>query len=191
MAAELAVEKASSNQAGKDKKLLESSFVEQLSKATDEIRGLKELLNQKEVYVGELVQTLTQAQKDLRVSSNRVQFLESSLAPLQDSYDAALTKKEELRSEIEQWERDYEVLEDKAVVEVSWAFLNTRHDTLMEARREGFELAAEIAKIKETIEKTQQITPGEATVQSPFGQVVSPTTDDAILHPTGSDSAPQ
>lgn len=72
IAAELAVEKTSSNQAGKDKNLLESSFAEQLSKATEEIRGLKDLLNQKETYAGELVQTLTQAQEDLRVSSSRV-----------------------------------------------------------------------------------------------------------------------
>ncbi|XP_019256296.1 PREDICTED: tropomyosin-like [Nicotiana attenuata] len=207
MATELAVERASSNQAGKEKNLFESSFAEQLSKATEEIRGLKELLNQKEVYAGELVQTLTQAQEDLRVSSNRVQFLESSLAPLQASYDVALAEKEELGNKIEHWERDYEALEDKAAVEVSWAFLNTRHGTLMEASREGFDLATEIAKIKETIEKTQQsqsfsspvadisegdeVTPGEAVVQSPSAQVVPPASDDTMLHPTGSNSAPQ
>ncbi|XP_070046015.1 uncharacterized protein [Nicotiana tomentosiformis] len=102
---ELAVEKASSSQAGKDKDLLESSFAEQLSKATEEIRGLKELLNQKEVYAWDLVQTLTQTQEDLRAYSNQVQFLERSLAPLQTSYDVALTEKEELEAEIEQWER--------------------------------------------------------------------------------------
>ncbi|XP_019240646.1 PREDICTED: uncharacterized protein LOC109220639 [Nicotiana attenuata] len=156
MASELAVEKASSNQAGKDKNLLESSFAQQLSKATEEIRGLKALLNEKEVYAGELVQTLTQAQEDLQVSSDKVKFLESSLAPLQSSYDAALAEREELKSEIDQWERDYEALEDKAGVEVSWAILNTHHDTLVEASQEGFNLDPELAKIKETIEKTQQ-----------------------------------
>jgi len=82
MATELADEKASSNHTGKDKNLLESSFAEQLSKATEEIRALKALLNEKEVYAGELVQTLTQTQKDLRVSSDKVKFLESSLSPL-------------------------------------------------------------------------------------------------------------
>nr|XP_009762146.1 PREDICTED: uncharacterized protein LOC104214201 [Nicotiana sylvestris] len=149
---------------------------------------------------------LTQDQEDLRVSSNRVQFLESSLDPLQAFYDAALNEKEELRSEIEQWERDYESLEDKAAIEVSWDFLNTCHDTLMEASWEGFDLDTEITKIKETIEKTQQnqgfsspavdipegdeVTPSEATVQSPSTQVVPPATDDVILHPTSSDSAP-
>lgn len=39
---------------------------------------------------------------------------------------------------------------------MSWAILNTRHDTLVEASQEGFNLNAELAKIKETIEKTQQ-----------------------------------
>jgi len=81
MAAELAVEKASSNQAGKDKNLLKSLFAEQLSKASKEIRSLKDLLNQKEAYSGELVQMLTQTQEDLRVSSNNIQFLERSLTP--------------------------------------------------------------------------------------------------------------
>nr|XP_009784780.1 PREDICTED: uncharacterized protein LOC104233148 isoform X2 [Nicotiana sylvestris] len=55
IAAELAIEKTSSSQVGKDKDILESFFVEQLSKETEEIRSLKELLNQKEVYAGELV----------------------------------------------------------------------------------------------------------------------------------------
>ncbi|XP_016442101.1 uncharacterized protein LOC107767575 isoform X2 [Nicotiana tabacum] len=55
IAAELAIEKTSSSQVGKDKDILESFFVEQLSKETEEIRSLKELLNQKEVYEGELV----------------------------------------------------------------------------------------------------------------------------------------
>lgn len=116
MAAELEIKKASSNQAGKDKHLLESSFAEQLSKATEEIRGLKALLDEKDVYASELVQTLTKAQEDLWVSTDKVRFLESSLALLQDSYDAALAKKEEL----------------KAAIEESWAILSTRHDSLME-----------------------------------------------------------
>lgn len=114
---------------------------------------------------------------------------------------------EKLRNEIEHWERDYEALEDKVAVEVSWDFLNTRHDALMEASREGFDLAAEIAKIKETIEKTQQsqsfsspvtdipegdeVTPGEAAIQSPSAQVTLPASDDPALRPTGSVSAPQ
>ncbi|XP_070003344.1 tropomyosin-2-like [Nicotiana sylvestris] len=113
MALELAVEKASSNQAGKDKNLLESSFAEQLSKASEEIRGLKALLNEKEVYAGELVQTLTQTQEDLRVSSDKVKFLESSLAPLQSSYDAALNEREELKSEIDHWKETTRLLRTK------------------------------------------------------------------------------
>ncbi|XP_070020242.1 uncharacterized protein [Nicotiana sylvestris] len=180
MASELAVEKASSNQA-----------------ATEEIRGLKALLNAKEVYAGELVQTLTQAQEDLQFSSDKVKFLESSLAPLQSSYDAALAEREELKSESNQWERDYEAFKDKAAVEVSWAILNTRHDTLVEASQEGFNLDAELAKIKETIEKTQQgqsfsspvvdtpeyveANPGAVDVPAPSDQIEPSVIDDTIL----------
>ncbi|XP_070049819.1 uncharacterized protein [Nicotiana tomentosiformis] len=102
VSAELEVLKSSSSQVEKDKDRLESSFAEQLSKATEEIRSLKELLNQKEVYVGELVQSLTQAQEDLRASSGKIQFLESSLAYLKKAYEASEAKKEELRAEIEQ-----------------------------------------------------------------------------------------
>ncbi|XP_070008641.1 uncharacterized protein [Nicotiana sylvestris] len=155
LTSELAVEKASSNQAGKDKNLLETSFFEQLSKASEEIRELKAILNEKEVYVGELVQTLTQTQEDLRESSDKVRSLESSRASLQTSYDFALAENEKLKSEIAEWEKDYEILEDKTAIEVSWAFLNIRHDTLVEVSQENFNLEAELAKIRETIEKTQ------------------------------------
>ncbi|XP_070015803.1 uncharacterized protein [Nicotiana sylvestris] len=205
MASELAVEKASSNQASKDKNLFESSFAEQLSKDIEEIIGLKALLNEKEVYAGELVQTLTQTQEDLRVSSNKVKFLESSLAPLQSSYDAALAEREELKSEIEHWEKDYEALEDKAAVEASWVTLNTRHDTLMEVSQEGFNLDAELVKIKDTIEKTQQsqsfsspmadtpenvkADPGAVDVPAPSDQIEPSTIDDAILN-SSSELAP-
>ncbi|XP_019266948.1 PREDICTED: uncharacterized protein LOC109244335 [Nicotiana attenuata] len=105
--------------AAKDKNLLETSFSEQLSKASEEFRGLKALLNKKEVYAGELVQILIQTQEDLRVSFDKVRFLESSLALLRSSYDAALAEKEELKNEIDQWERDYEALEDKTATELS------------------------------------------------------------------------
>ncbi|XP_070054005.1 uncharacterized protein [Nicotiana tomentosiformis] len=91
IAAKLAIEKASSSQVGKDKDILDSSFAEQLSKATEEIRSLKELLNQKEVYGGKLVQTLTQTKEDLCVSTDKIQFLERSLAPLKTAYDASQT----------------------------------------------------------------------------------------------------
>ncbi|XP_070016710.1 uncharacterized protein [Nicotiana sylvestris] len=65
LTSELAVVKASLNQAEKEKECLESSFSEQLSKASEENRELKALLSQKEVYAGEPVQSLTQAQEDL------------------------------------------------------------------------------------------------------------------------------
>ncbi|XP_070007518.1 uncharacterized protein [Nicotiana sylvestris] len=124
LTSELAVEKASSSQTDKEKARLETSFSEKLSKASEDIRELKSLLDAKESYAGELVQNLTQAQEDLRVSSDK--------------------------------KRDYEILEDKFVIEVSWAFLNSRRDILVEASQENFNLEYELAKINETIEKTQQ-----------------------------------
>lgn len=110
------------------------------------------MLNQKEFYAGELGQTLTQAQEDLRTCSDKVQFLEKTFAPLKASYDASLTKREEFEAKIEQWEKDYEALEDKSPLDVSWAFLNMRLETLMEASQKGFDLTAEIAKAKKIIE---------------------------------------
>ncbi|XP_075088564.1 uncharacterized protein LOC142170540 [Nicotiana tabacum] len=153
---ELPVVKASSSQAEKEKEHLESSFSEQLSKASKENRELKALLSQKEVYAGELVQSLTQAQEDLRVSVDKACALVSSHASLQASYNSALAENEELKNEIADWEKDYEILEEKSVVEVSWAFLNSRRDTLIEAGQENFNLESELSKINETIEKSQQ-----------------------------------
>nr|XP_016447459.1 PREDICTED: uncharacterized protein LOC107772465 [Nicotiana tabacum] len=80
LTSELAVTKASSHQAEKDKERHESSFSEQLSKASEEIRELK----------------------------------------------------------------------------ASWAFLNSRRDTLLEDGQENFNLELELAKINKTIEKAQQ-----------------------------------
>jgi len=156
LTSELAVEKASSSQADKEKARLETSFSEQLSKASEDIRELKALLDAKEAYAGELMQNLTQAQEDLRVSSDKVCSLENSHASLQASYESALAENEKLKNEIADWERDYEILEDKSAIEVSWAFLNSRRDTLVEASQENFNLESELAKINETIEKTQQ-----------------------------------
>ncbi|XP_070003111.1 uncharacterized protein [Nicotiana sylvestris] len=141
LTSELAVEKASSSQADKEKARLETSFSEQLSKASEEIRELKALLAEKEAYAGELVKNLAQTQEDLRVSSDK---------------ESALAENEKLKNEISDWERDYEILEDKSVIEVSWAFLNSHRDTLVEASQENFNLESELAKIKETIEKAQQ-----------------------------------
>ncbi|XP_070020678.1 tropomyosin-2-like [Nicotiana sylvestris] len=143
LTSELAVVKASSSQAEKEKERLESSFSDQLSKASEENRELKALLSQKEVYAGELVQSLTQAQEDLRVSTDKVRALESSHASLQASYNSILAENEELKNEIADWEKDYEILEEKSGVEVSWAFLNSRRDTLIEASQENFNLESD------------------------------------------------
>ncbi|XP_019239048.1 PREDICTED: putative uncharacterized protein MYH16 [Nicotiana attenuata] len=77
LTSELAGAKASSSKAEKDKERLECSFSEQLSKSSEEIRELKALLNKKEEYAGELVQNLTQAQADLKISSDKVHALEN------------------------------------------------------------------------------------------------------------------
>ncbi|XP_070019751.1 uncharacterized protein C4H3.14c-like [Nicotiana sylvestris] len=153
---ELAVAKASSSQAVKDKESLESSFSDQLSKADEEIKELKALLSQKEVYEKDLAQSLTQTQMDLRASTDKIRALESSNASLQISFNSTLAENEELKSEIAVWERDYELLEDKMTVEVSWTFLNSRRDALTEASQENFNLESELAKVMETIEKAQQ-----------------------------------
>ncbi|XP_070010261.1 uncharacterized protein [Nicotiana sylvestris] len=139
LTSELAVTKASSHQAEKDKEYLKSSFSEQLSKASEEIRELKALLNQKEVYSRELVQNLAQAQEDLRISADKVRALEFSHAPLQASHSSALAENEELKNEITAWEKDYEILEEKSIVEdfpspvdevpVAEAFVNVEADT--------------------------------------------------------------
>ncbi|XP_070009457.1 golgin IMH1-like [Nicotiana sylvestris] len=122
LTSELAVAKASSSQAEKDKEYLESFISDQLSKASKENRELKALLSQKEVYVGELVQSLTQAQEDLRVSADKVRALERSHASLQASYNSTFAENEELKNEIADWEKDYETLEEKSVVEQTQEF---------------------------------------------------------------------
>ncbi|XP_070009840.1 uncharacterized protein [Nicotiana sylvestris] len=132
-----------------------STLEQQLSKASKDIRELKALLDAKEAYAGELVQNLTQAQEDLRFSSDKVCSLENSHAFFQASYESALAENEKLKNEIADWERDYEILEDKSAIEESWAFLNSRCDTLVEASQENFNLESELAKINKTIQKTQ------------------------------------
>ncbi|XP_070019314.1 uncharacterized protein [Nicotiana sylvestris] len=156
LTSELAVEKASSNQAGKEKNRLETSFSEQLSKASEEIGELKALLDKKEAYAGELVQTLTQTQEDLRVSSDKVCSLENSHASLQTSYESALAENKKLRNEIADYERDYGILEDKTTIE-------------------NFNLESELAKIKETIEKTQQNQDFSSPVAEASGNVEDDT----------------
>ncbi|XP_070026155.1 uncharacterized protein [Nicotiana sylvestris] len=128
LTSELAVEKAYSNQAGKEKAHMETSFSEQLSKASEEIRESRDLLGEKEAYAGELVQNLTQTQEDLRVSSDK-------------------------------------------------AFLNSRHDTLVKVSQENFNLESELAKIKETIDTTQQ----NQDFSSPVAEVSENVEDDTSI----------
>ncbi|XP_075075780.1 uncharacterized protein LOC107769326 [Nicotiana tabacum] len=156
LTSELAVAKASSSQFEKDKERLECCFSEQLSKSSEEIRKLKALLDKKEEYAGELVQNLTQVQVDLKISSDKVHALESSHASLEASLDSHLAEHQVLKNDLSMWEREYGLLEEKFDLEVSWAFLNSRRDALMEASQENFDLDSKLAKVLETIERTQQ-----------------------------------
>nr|XP_009765320.1 PREDICTED: uncharacterized protein LOC104216881 [Nicotiana sylvestris] len=156
LTSELAIAKASSSQFEKDKELLECSFSEQLSKASEEIRELKALVEKKEEYAGELVQSLTQAQADLRISSDEIRALKSSHASLEASLDSHLAEHQILKNDLAMWEREYGLLEENFNIEVSWAFLKSRRDALMEATQENFDLQSELAKVLDTIEKSQQ-----------------------------------
>jgi len=42
-------------------------------------------------------------------------------------------------------------------LDVSWTFLNTRIETLMKASQDGFDLDAEITKVKEAIDKLSNV----------------------------------
>ncbi|XP_070023395.1 interactor of constitutive active ROPs 5-like [Nicotiana sylvestris] len=156
LTSELAIAKASSSQLEKDKEILEDSFSKQLSKASEEIRELKALVEKKEEYAGELVQSLTQAQADLRISYDEIRALKSSHASLEASLDSHLTEHQILKNDLTMWEREYGLLEENFNIEVSWAFLKSRRDSLMEATQENFDLQSELAKVLDTIEKSQQ-----------------------------------
>uniref|UniRef100_A0A1U7YJ16 Uncharacterized protein LOC104249373 n=1 Tax=Nicotiana sylvestris TaxID=4096 RepID=A0A1U7YJ16_NICSY len=158
LTSELATVKASSSQLKRDKELLECSLSEQLSRASEEVRELKALLAKKEEYAGELVQNLTQAQADLQTSSVEIQALKSSHASLEASLDSHLAENQILKNDLAMWEKEYGLLEENFNIEVSWAFLNSRRDALTEAAQEGFDLQSELAKVIDTIEKSQQST---------------------------------
>ena len=68
-----------------------------------------------------------------------------------------MAENEKLKNEIADWERDYEILEDKSAIEVSWAFLNSRRDTLVEASQENFNLESEVAKIMKLLRRLSKL----------------------------------
>nr|XP_016504386.1 PREDICTED: myosin-6-like [Nicotiana tabacum] len=139
LTSELVVAKASSSQFEKDKERLECSFSEQLSKCSEKIRELKALLAKKDEYAGELVQSLTQAQADLKISSDKVRALESSHASLEASFDFSLAENQVLKNDLAMWEREYGLLEENFNIE-----------------SRNFDLNSELVKVLETIERTQQ-----------------------------------
>ncbi|XP_019265847.1 PREDICTED: uncharacterized protein LOC109243376 [Nicotiana attenuata] len=151
LASELATIKATSDQTKKEKERLESSFSEQLSKVNEENRALKTLLAQKEIHTGELAQDLSPAQEELRASVDKIHALENSHTTLQSSYSSVLAK-----NEVATWEKDYELLKELTNIEVSWTFLKSHRDTLVEMGQENFNLESELAKVNEAIERAQQ-----------------------------------
>ncbi|XP_070012325.1 uncharacterized protein [Nicotiana sylvestris] len=174
LTSELAVAKASSSQFEKDKERIECLFSEQLSNCSDEIRELKVLLAKKEEYAGELVQSLTQAQADLKISFDKVSTLESSHASLEASFESSLVENQVLKNDLAMWEMEYELIEENFNIEVSWAFLNSRRDALMEASQENFDLNSELAKVLKTIERTQQ------PLDSPSPSIEAPVAEEPL-----------
>ncbi|XP_070013391.1 uncharacterized protein [Nicotiana sylvestris] len=165
LTSKLAVVKASSSQFEKDKERLECCFSGQLSKSSEEIRELKALLDKKEEYAGELVQNLTQVQADLKISSNKVHALESSHASLEASLNSHLSEHQVLKNDLAMWEREYGLLEEKFDLEAS---------------QENFDLDSELAKVLETIERTQQSFdfPSPA-IEAPVAK--EPVNDEAVV----------
>uniref|UniRef100_A0A1S3Z9J2 Myosin heavy chain, fast skeletal muscle-like n=1 Tax=Nicotiana tabacum TaxID=4097 RepID=A0A1S3Z9J2_TOBAC len=174
LTSELATAKASSSQFKRDKELLECSLSEQLSKASEEVRDLKALLAKKEEYVGELVQSLTQAHADLQTSSDEIRALKSSHASLEASLDSHLAEHQILKNDLAMWEREYGLLEENFNIEVSWAFLKSRRDALMEAAQESFDLQSELVKVLDTLEKSQQL------VDTPSPALDTPGTEELL-----------
>lgn len=120
-------------------------------------------MEKKEEYAGELFQSLNHAKNDIRISSDKIRALESSHASLEASLDSHLAEHQVTKNDLATSEREYEALEkeynaleENFNIEVSWAFLNSFHDALMEAAQENFDLQYELSKVIDTIEKSQQ-----------------------------------
>ncbi|XP_019240252.1 PREDICTED: titin-like [Nicotiana attenuata] len=152
LTSELATVKATADQSKREKEL----FAEQLSTVADENKALKALLAQKEIHAEGVAQELARVQEELRASADKVRALENSHTSLQSSHDSLLLKNEELKNEVTTWEKDYELLEESSNIEVSWTYLKTRRDTLVEVSQEDFNLESELAKVNEAIERAQQ-----------------------------------
>nr|XP_016499309.1 PREDICTED: uncharacterized protein LOC107817928 [Nicotiana tabacum] len=72
-------------------------------KEHEEIRELKALVENKEEYAGDLVQSLTQAQADLRISSDEIRALKSSHASFEASLDSHLAEHQILKNNLAMW----------------------------------------------------------------------------------------
>nr|XP_016508639.1 PREDICTED: uncharacterized protein LOC107826199 [Nicotiana tabacum] len=72
------------------------------------------------------------------------------------------------------WEMEYGLLEENFNIEVSWIFLKYRRDALMEAAQESFDFQSELAKVLDTIEKSQQ------PVDTPSPALEAPGTEELL-----------
>ncbi|XP_019248692.1 PREDICTED: protein WEAK CHLOROPLAST MOVEMENT UNDER BLUE LIGHT 1-like [Nicotiana attenuata] len=187
LTSELGIANASWGQLKEDKELLERS----LSRANDEIKELKALMEKKEEYAKELAQNLSHAHNDLRISSDRIRALESSHASLEASLDSHLAEHQIMKNDLAMWEKEYKALEkeynaleENFNIDVSWAFLNSRRDALMEATQENFDLQSELAKVIDTIEKGQQPadtpSPALGTIDTPSPALEAPGTEECL-----------
>lgn len=77
------------------------------------------------------------------------------MEPLKIFYNAVEAGKQNLWAEVDQLEREYEALEDKLTMDVSWAYLCTCFETLTEASQEDFDLEAKLGKARVSIEVSQ------------------------------------
>lgn len=137
-------------------KQMKVTFIDQHSKATEEIHSLKELFAQKEVYSGKLVQEYTQAKEDLRTSMDKVIFLGISLDPLRASFDASEPDRD-LDVKNEWLTEKYNAFEIHSEMDMSWMFLQTRYDILKESCDESFDVEVEFEKAEEAIDIAQQV----------------------------------
>nr|XP_009782559.1 PREDICTED: uncharacterized protein LOC104231290 [Nicotiana sylvestris] len=154
LTSELATVKASSSQLTQAQADLQTS--------SDEIQALKSSHASLEASLDSHLAENQILKNDLAMWEKEYGLLEENfnievswafLNSRRDALTEAAQEGFDLQSELE-----YGLLEENFNIEVSWAFLNSRRDALTEAAQEGFDLQFELAKVIDTIEKSQQST---------------------------------
>nr|XP_016511801.1 PREDICTED: myosin heavy chain, fast skeletal muscle-like [Nicotiana tabacum] len=98
-----------------------------------------------------------QENKNLLEASEEVRELKALLAKKEEYAGELVQNLTQAQADL-QTSSEYGLLEENFNIEVSWAFLNSRRDALTEAAQEGFDLQSELAKVIDTIAKSQQST---------------------------------